>query len=55
MLFCVKTYETLNEKLEDEKSQLFEQLHLLLQQNQEILIQTLNSKDMYHEETKSYL
>lgn len=51
----VKSAETLNEKLEDEKAQLYEQLHLLLQQNQEILTQTLASKDMYHEETKSYL
>jgi hypothetical protein len=47
--------ETLNEKLEEEKSQLFEQLHLMLQQNQEILTQTLNTKDMFHEETKAYL
>ncbi len=45
----------MNEKLDDEKSQLFEQLHLLLQQNQEILTQTLTNKDLYHEETKSYL
>lgn len=45
----------MNEKLEEEKSQLFEQLNILLQQNQEILTQTLNSKDMYHEETKAYL
>jgi hypothetical protein len=51
----IHTLETLNEKLEDEKSQLFEQLHLMLQQNQEILTQTLNNKDMYHEETKAYL
>jgi chromosome segregation ATPase len=51
----VKSLETLNEKLEDEKAQLYEQLHLLLQQNQEILTQTLTSKDLYHEETKAYL
>jgi hypothetical protein len=51
----IHSLEIQNEKLEDEKSQLFEQLHLLLQQNQEILTQTLNSKDMYHEETKAYL
>ena len=51
----VKSLETLNEKLEDEKAQLYEQLHLLLQQNQEILTQTLASKDLYHEETKAYL
>ena len=47
--------EVLNEKLEDEKAQLFEQLHLLLQQNQEILTQTLTNKDLYHEETKAYM
>ncbi len=47
--------EILNEKLEDEKSQLFDQLHILLQQNQEILTQTLTNKDLFHEETKSYL
>ena len=51
----VRALESLNDKLEDEKTQLFEQLHLLLQQNQEILTQTLNSKDIYHEETKAYL
>ena len=50
-----KSLETMNDKLEDEKSQLYEQLHLLLQQNQEILTQTLASKDMYHEETKAYM
>jgi chromosome segregation ATPase len=51
----VQTLESMNDKLDDEKHQLFEQLHLLLQQNQEILTQTLNSKEMYHEETKAYL
>ena len=50
-----QTLESANEKLEDEKSQLFEQLHLLLQQNQELLTQALNSKDSYHEQTKSYM
>jgi len=47
--------EALNEKLEDERSQLFEQLHLLLQQNQEMLTQSLQNKDVYHEETKAYI
>lgn len=47
--------ETLNEKLEDERTQLFEQLHLLLQQNQEMLTQSLQNKDVYHEETKAYM
>ena len=51
----VKSFETLNEKLEDEKAQLYEQLHMLLHQNQELLSETLVSKDMYHEESKSYL
>ncbi|CAF0824667.1 unnamed protein product, partial [Brachionus calyciflorus] len=51
----LRVYESLNDKLEEEKTQLFEQLHILVQQNQEILVQTLNSKDMYHEETKAYL
>ena len=51
----IQAMEILNEKLEDEKSQLFEQLHILLQQNQEILTQTLANKDLYHEETKAYM
>ena len=51
----VKSLETLNEKLEDEKAQLYEQLHMLLMQNQEMLTQTLANKDMYHEETKAHL
>lgn len=50
-----QSLETTNEKLEDEKAQLFEQLHLLLQQNQELLMQALSSKDSYHEQTKSYM
>lgn len=51
----IQAMEILNEKLEDEKAQLFEQLHILLQQNQEILTQTLTDKDLYHEETKAYM
>jgi hypothetical protein len=47
--------ENSNEKLEDEKGQLFEQLNILLQQNQELLTQALNSKDSYHEQTKNYM
>ena len=44
-----------NEKLEVERAQLFEQLHRLLQQNGEILTQTLANKDLYHEESKAYV
>lgn len=51
----LRVYETVKEKLEEEKTQLFEQLHILVQQNQELLVQLLNSKDMFHEETKAYL
>ncbi|RNA44686.1 girdin-like isoform X2 [Brachionus plicatilis] len=51
----VRVYESLKDKLEEEKTQLFEQLHFLVQQNQELLVQLLNSKDMFHEETKAYL
>jgi chromosome segregation ATPase len=51
----IQKLEHLNEKLEDERSQLFEQLHLLLQQNQEMLTQSLQNKDIYHEETKAYI
>lgn len=51
----LRVYESLKEKLEEEKTQLFEQLHILVQQNQELLVQLLNSKDMFHEETKAYL
>jgi len=47
--------EVVNEKLEVEKAQLFEQLHMLLQQNAEILTQTLTNKDLYHEESKAYM
>ncbi len=47
--------ELINEKLEMEKAQLFEQLHILLQQNAEILTQTLANKDLYHEESKAYI
>ncbi len=50
-----RSLENSNEKLEDEKGQLFEQLNILLQQNQELLTQALNSKDSYHEQTKSYM
>jgi succinate dehydrogenase flavin-adding protein (antitoxin of CptAB toxin-antitoxin module) len=51
----IKSLETIKEKLEDEKSQLYEQIHLLLQQNQELLTQLMANKDMHNEETKSYL
>lgn len=50
-----QAYEITIEKLEDEKTQLFDQLHILLQQNQELLTQALNSKDVYHEHTKAYM
>jgi hypothetical protein len=49
-----KSLEISNEKLEDEKSQLYEQLHILLQQNQELLTQALTSKDVYFEQNKIY-
>jgi hypothetical protein len=50
-----QSLENSNEKLEDEKGQLFEQLNILLQQNQELLTQALNSKDSFHEQTKNYM
>lgn len=51
----VKSLETTNEKLQDEKSQLYEQIRMLLQQNQDLLTQLMANKDMHNEETKSYL
>ena len=51
----IRSVEVLNERLEAERAQLFEQLHMLLQQNQEILTQTLANKDLYHEESKAYM
>jgi hypothetical protein len=49
-----KALEISNEKLEDEKSQLYEQLHILVQQNHELLTQALASKDVYFEQNKLY-
>jgi chromosome segregation ATPase len=49
----VNSLEKTIDKLEDEKSQHFEQMHCVLQQNQDILNDALNSKDSHHEESKA--
>ncbi|CAF4605122.1 unnamed protein product, partial [Rotaria sp. Silwood2] len=47
--------EQQTERTEEEKSQLIEQLHNLVQQNQNVLTQALSNKDLFHEEARSYL
>jgi len=47
--------EQQTERTEEEKSQLIEQLHNLVQQNQNVLTQALSNKDLFHEEARGYL
>ena len=47
--------EQQTERTEEEKSQLIEQLHNLVQQNQNVLAQALSNKDLFHEEARGYL
>ncbi len=50
-----KFLEQQTERTEEEKSQLIEQLHNLVQQNQNVLTQALSNKDIFHEEARGYL
>lgn len=50
-----KFLEQQTERTEEEKSQLIEQLHNLVQQNQNVLAQALSNKDLFHEEARGYL
>ena len=45
----------LNSKLEEENRQLMMQMQALLNQNQELLTSSLESKDQMHEKQKVYL
>jgi hypothetical protein len=51
----LKFLEQQTERTEEEKSQLIEQLHNLVQQNQNVLAQALSNKDLFHEEARGYL
>ena len=53
--FRSKFLEQQTERTEEEKSQLIEQLHNLVQQNQNVLAQALSNKDLFHEEARGYL
>lgn len=50
-----KFLEQQTERTEEEKSQLIDQLHNLVQQNQNVLTQALSNKDLFHEEARGYL
>ena len=45
----------LNTKLEEENRTLMMQLQALLNQNQEMLTQAMESKDHFHEEERAYM
>lgn len=51
----VQAMYQVNERLENENQTLLMQIKQLLNQNQELLTQALNSKDQYAEEAKSYM
>jgi hypothetical protein len=55
LLFFLKFLEQQTERTEEEKGQLIEQLHNLVQQNQNVLTQALSNKDLFHEEARGYL
>ncbi|CAF0914475.1 unnamed protein product, partial [Didymodactylos carnosus] len=57
-LQLISKYEFLelhSDRTEEEKSQLIDQLHSLVQQNQNVLAQALSNKDLFHEEARGYL
>ena len=54
-LLFAQFLEQQTERTEEEKSQLIEQLHNLVQQNQNVLTQALSNKDLFHEEARGYL
>jgi len=54
-LLFLQFLEQQTERTEEEKSQLIEQLHNLVQQNQNVLTQALSNKDLFHEEARGYL
>lgn len=53
--FNLQALTQLNTKLEEENRTLMMQLQALLNQNQEMLTQSLESKDHFHEEERAYM
>lgn len=51
----VQSLSQLNSKLEEENRTLMMQLQALLNQNQEMLTQAMDSKDHFHEEERAYM
>lgn len=50
----LQSVDHLNTKLEEENHALMMQLQALLNQNQELLTQTMDSKDHFHNEQRAY-
>ena len=46
--------DQMNQKMEEENNQLLYQMKTLINQNQELLTEALNSKDQHAETTKAY-
>lgn len=52
---CLQTLYQMNQKMEEDNKNLLMQIQSLLNSNQELLSQILNSKEHFAEEEKSYL